>query len=36
MQIAAVGLDISKHVFQIHAVDVAGEVVIQRLLLRPS
>jgi transposase len=34
MQIAAVGLDISKHVFQIHAVDGTGVVVIQRRLRR--
>jgi transposase len=34
MQIAAVGLDISKHVFQIHAVDGAGGVVIQKRLRR--
>jgi transposase len=34
MQIAAVGLDISKHVFQIHAVDGAGEVVIQKRVRR--
>jgi transposase len=34
MQIAAVGLDISKHVFQIHAVDGAGDVVIQKRLRR--
>jgi transposase len=34
MQIATVGLDISKHVFQIHAVDRSGVVVIQRRLRR--
>src|SRR5688572_22480847 len=34
MQIAAVGLDISKHAFQLHAVDEAGDVVIQKRLRR--
>jgi len=34
MQIATVGLDISKHVFQIHAVDRSGAVLIQKRLRR--
>jgi transposase len=34
MQISAIGLDISKHLFQIHAVDEAREVVIQKRLRR--
>ena len=34
MEVTAVGLDISKHVFQIHAVDGAGRVVIQKRLRR--
>ena len=34
MQITTVGLDISKHVFQIHAVDRSGVVVAQRRLRR--
>jgi transposase len=34
MQIATVGLDISKHVFQIHAVDEAGHVAMQKRLRR--
>lgn len=34
MEMAAVGLDISKHVFQIHAVDRTGRVVLQKRLRR--
>jgi transposase len=34
MKMAAVGLDISKHVFQLHAVDEAGAVVLQKRLRR--
>ena len=34
MQITTVGLDISKHVFQIHAVDEAGHVAMQKRLRR--
>ena len=34
MQIAVIGLDISKHVFQIRAVDEAGHVVLQKRLRR--
>jgi transposase len=34
MKIATVGLDISKHVFQIHAVDEAGHVSMQKRLRR--
>jgi transposase len=34
MQIATIGLDISKHVFQIHAVDDAGHVAMTKRLRR--
>ena len=32
--IATIGLDIAKSVFQVHAVDAAGEVVVRRKLTR--
>ena len=32
--VATVGLDLAKHVFQVHAVDVAGRVVTTRALRR--
>ena len=34
MQITTVGLDLAKHVFQVHAVDAAGHVVLRRRLRR--
>ena len=34
MQVATIGIDISKHVFQIHGVSAAGEVAIQKRLRR--
>lgn len=34
MQVATIGIDISKHVFQVHGVSAAGEVVIQKRLRR--
>ncbi|MDK9723237.1 MAG: IS110 family transposase [Rhodospirillales bacterium] len=34
MQISTIGLDIAKNVFQVHAVDVAGQVVVRRQLRR--
>jgi transposase len=34
MQIAFVGLDIAKHVFQLHGTNVAGKVVLRRKLRR--
>ena len=34
MQVATIGIDISKHVFQVHGVSTAGEVVIQKRLRR--
>jgi len=34
MQIATIGIDIAKHVFQVHGVTAAGEVVIQKRLRR--
>ena len=33
-QVATVGLDIAKSVFQVHGVDAAGEVVLKRQLTR--
>ena len=34
MAIAVVGLDLAKHVFQVHAVDEAGRAVLRRQLRR--
>lgn len=34
MQISTIGLDLAKHVFQVHGVDEAGQVVIRRQLRR--
>src|ERR1044071_3692735 len=34
MAIVVVGLDLAKHVFQVHAVDEAGQVVLRRQLRR--
>ena len=34
MQITTIGLDLAKHVFQVHAVDAAGGVVIRKALRR--
>src|SRR5690349_17857816 len=34
MQIATIGLDLAKHVFQVHGVDAAGKAVLRRRLRR--
>ena len=34
MQLTTVGLDLAKHVFQVHGVDAAGEVALKRRLRR--
>jgi transposase len=34
MQIATVGLDLAKHIFQVHAVDPAGQVAVRKRLRR--
>ncbi len=34
MQITTVGLDLAKHIFQVHAVDGAGQVVVRKRLRR--
>jgi transposase len=34
MQVTTIGLDLSKHVFQIHGIDAAEKVVIRRQLRR--
>ena len=34
MQITTIGLDLAKHVFQIHCIDAAGNVVLRRRLRR--
>ena len=34
MQITTIGLDLAKHVFQVHAVDTAGVVVLRKALRR--
>jgi len=36
MQITTIGLDIAKQVFQVHAVDLAGRVMVRRRLRRPE
>ncbi len=36
MEITTIGLDLAKHVFQIHGVDEAGRVVVKRRLRRPQ
>jgi transposase len=35
MEITTIGLDLAKHVFQIHGVDEAARVVVKRRLRRP-
>jgi hypothetical protein len=34
MQITTIGLDLAKHVFQIHAVDAEGRIVVRKALRR--
>ncbi len=34
MQITTIGLDLAKHVFQVHAVDAAGAVALRKALRR--
>jgi transposase len=34
MQITTIGLDLAKHVFQVHAVDAVGDVIIRKALRR--
>ena len=34
MQITTIGLDLAKHVFQVHAVNAVGDVVIRKALRR--
>jgi transposase len=34
MQVATIGFDLAKHVFQVHGVDVAGSVVVRKRLRR--
>jgi transposase len=34
MQVATIGLDLAKHVFQIHGIDVAEKVVVRKQLRR--
>lgn len=34
MEITTIGLDLAKNVFQVHAVDAAGEAVVRRTLRR--
>src|ERR671938_1230465 len=36
MQITTVGLDLAKHIFQVHAIDAAGQVVARKRLRRPE
>jgi transposase len=32
MQLTTIGLDLAKHVFQVHGVDTAGNIVLKRRL----
>ena len=34
MDVTTIGIDLAKHVFQVHAVDAAGSVVVRRALRR--
>ena len=34
-EVTTIGVDLAKNVFQVHGVDVAGEIVIRRQLRRP-
>ncbi len=34
MKVSTVGLDLAKNVFQVHAVDEAGEVIVRKALRR--
>ena len=34
MQVTVIGLDIAKHVFQVHGIDQSGQVLIRRQLRR--
>ena len=34
MQITTIGLDLAKHVFQVHAVDAEGRIVVRKALRR--
>jgi transposase len=34
MQLTTIGLDLAKHVFQVHGVDAAGKVVVRKKLRR--
>ena len=36
MQIVRVGLDLAKHVFEVHAVDASGRVVLRKTLRRDA
>ena len=35
MQLTTIGLDLAKHVFQVHGVNAAGDIVLGRRLGRP-
>ena len=35
-EITTIGLDLAKHVFQVHGVDAAGQVVVRRQLAAAS
>ena len=36
MDVTTIGIDLAKHVFQVHAVDAAGRVVVRKALRRPQ
>jgi hypothetical protein len=36
MEISTIGLDLAKSIFQVHAVDASGEIVVRKALRRPA
>ena len=34
MDVTTIGIDLAKHVFQVHAVDAAGNVIVRKALRR--
>ena len=34
MEVTTIGIDLAKHVFQVHAVDAAGKVIVRKALRR--
>jgi len=36
MNVSTIGLDLAKNVFQVHAIDEAGEIVVRRAVFAPA